>query len=79
MSPSRFVIEPDAAFSLGAAASFGFGPHPSGRPKPDGDLMRLAFVVDGYREQAGIVLRQPTETIDATVEGARGPAVEQQV
>ena len=78
MSPSRFVIEPDAAFSLEAAASFGFGPH-TGRPKPDGDLMRLAFVVDGYREHAGVVLQQRGETIEATVDGARGAAVERQV
>jgi DNA-3-methyladenine glycosylase II len=79
VSPSRFVIEPDAAFSLGAAASFGFGPHPSGRPKPDGDLMRLAFVVDGYREHAGVVLRQHGDTIEATVDGARGAPIEGQV
>jgi DNA-3-methyladenine glycosylase II len=78
VSPSRFVIEPDAPFSLAAAASFGFGPN-TGRPKPDGELMRLAFVVDGYREQAGVVLRQQGETIEATVEGARGAAVERQV
>jgi DNA-3-methyladenine glycosylase II len=78
VSPSRFVIEPDAAFSLAAAASFGFGPH-AGRPKADGDLMRLAFVVDGYRDHAGVVLRQPGETIEATVDGARGAAVERQV
>jgi DNA-3-methyladenine glycosylase II len=75
---TRFVIEPDAAFSLAAAASFGFGPH-SGRPKPDGDLMRLAFVVDGYREHAGVVLRQTGATIDGTAEGARRAAVEGQV
>jgi DNA-3-methyladenine glycosylase II len=75
---TRFAIEPDTAFSLSAAASFGFGPH-TGRPKPDGDLMRLAFVVDGYHEHAGVVLRQKGVTIDATVEGARGGAVESQV
>ncbi len=78
MSPSRFVIEPDAAFSLAAAGSFGFGPH-AGRPKPDGDLMRLAFVVDGYREHAGVVLRQRGKAIEATVDGAHGVAVRRQV
>ena len=78
MSPSRFVIEPDAAFSLEAAASFGFGPN-TGRPKPDGDLMRLAFVVDGYREHAGVVLQQRGGTIEATVDGARGAPTERQV
>jgi DNA-3-methyladenine glycosylase II len=79
VSPSRFVIEPDVAFSLAAAASFGFGPHPSGRPTPDGDLMRLAFAVDGYREHAGVVLRQQGKGIQATVKGARGVAVRRQV
>jgi len=78
VSPSRFVIEPDAAFSLEAAASFGFGPH-TGRSKPGGDLMRLAFVVDGYREHAGVVLRQRGGTIEATVEGAGGGPTERQV
>jgi DNA-3-methyladenine glycosylase II len=78
VSPSRFVIEPEGAFSLAAAASFGFGPH-SGRPKPDGDLMRLAFAVDGYRGHAGVVLRQRDEVIDASVQGARGAAVERQI
>src|SRR4029077_20757258 len=77
-SPSRFVIEPDAAFSLAAAASFGFGPN-TGRPTPDGGLMRLAFVVDGYRHHAGVVLRQRADPIEATVDGARGAAVERQV
>jgi DNA-3-methyladenine glycosylase II len=78
VSPSRFVIPADAAFSLAAAASFGFGPHMA-RPKPDGELMRLAFVVDGYRAHAGVVLRQQGDTIDASVDGARGAAVERQV
>ena len=78
MSPSRFVIEPDGAFSLAAAASFGFGPN-TGRPKPDGDLMRLAFAVDGYRGHAGVVLRQRGAGIEASVEGARGAAVERQI
>ena len=75
---SRFVIEPDGAFSLAAAASFGFGPH-TGRPKPDGDLMRLAFAVDGYRGHSGVVLRQRGDVIDGSVDGARGAAVERQV
>lgn len=66
-----FVIEPDGPFSLSAAASFGFGPN-MGRPKPDGDLMRLAFALDGYTEHAGVVLRQhPGGAIAAEVEGTR--------
>ena len=75
-----FVIEPDVPFSLSAAASFGFGPN-MGRPKSDGDLMRLAFVLDGYTEHAGVVLRQRADgAIDAEVEGTRKlAAVERQV
>lgn len=70
-----FVIEPDGPFSLSAAASFGFGPN-MGRPKPDGDLMRLAFALDGYTEHAGVVLRQrPDGAITAEVEGTRKLAV----
>ena len=77
---STFVIEPDAPFSLSAAASFGFGPNMA-RPKPDGDLMRLAFALDGYDEHAGVVLRQrPDAAIEAEVEGTRKlAAVERQV
>lgn len=44
-------------FSLAAAAAFGFGPH-TGRPRPDGRLMRLAFVTDDMEHQAGMVVRQ---------------------
>lgn len=75
-----FVIEPDAPFSLSAAASFGFGPNMA-RPQPDGDLMRLAFALDGYDEQAGVVLRQrATGAIEAEVKGTRKlAAVERQV
>jgi DNA-3-methyladenine glycosylase II len=44
-------------FSLRAAAAFGFGPT-AGSP---GDVLRLAFAVDGGRGYAGAVLRQPDE------------------
>jgi DNA-3-methyladenine glycosylase II len=80
MSPIRFVIEPDVPFSLGAAASFGFGPN-MGRPKPEGDVMRLAFVLDGHAEHAGVLLRQRADgAIEATVDGTRvATAAERQV
>lgn len=73
-------MEPDPPFSLAAAASFGFGPN-TGRPKPDALGMRLAFVVDGYTEQAGVLLRQrPDGAIEAIVEGTSTlGAVERQV
>lgn len=80
MAAGRFVIEPDTMFSLAAAASFGFGPQ-AGRPKPDGDQMRLAFAVDDYTEHAGVLLSQRADgAIEATVQGTRRIAVvEQQV
>ncbi|HXZ99369.1 MAG TPA: DNA-3-methyladenine glycosylase 2 family protein [Candidatus Binatia bacterium] len=52
-----FTLEPDSEFSLAAAASFGFGPN-TGRPKPDGAEMRLAFVTDDLERHAGVQLRQ---------------------
>jgi DNA-3-methyladenine glycosylase II len=80
MSPIRFVIEPDVPFSLAAAASFGFGPN-MGRPEPEGDAMRLAFVLDGHAEHAGVLLRQRADgAIEATVDGTRkAAAAERQV
>jgi DNA-3-methyladenine glycosylase II len=48
----------DGPFSLAAAAAFGFGPN-TGRPFPAGGaLMRLAFVTDDLRHQAGVAIRQ---------------------
>jgi hypothetical protein len=63
-------IHPDAPFSLGAAAAFGFGPN-SGRPKPGADGMRLAFVTDDLRQHAGVYLAQrPDGSITAAVDSA---------
>lgn len=51
-------IPVDGPFSLAEAAAFGFGPN-TGRPSPAGDaVMRLAFVTDDLRHQAGAVVRQ---------------------
>ena len=70
MTAGTFVLEPDVPFSLTAAAAFGFGPQ-TGRPKPGGDRMRLAFVLDGYAEQAGVALRQRADgAIEAEVTGS---------
>jgi DNA-3-methyladenine glycosylase II len=44
-------------FSLRAAAAFGFGPTDAS----PGNVLRLAFAVDGGRGYAGAVLRQPDE------------------
>ena len=60
----------DGPFSLAAAAEFGFGPN-TGRPDPaDGALMRLAFVTDDLRHQAGAVVRQdPGGDLTAEISG----------
>jgi DNA-3-methyladenine glycosylase II len=68
---TTFIITPDVAFSLDAAASFGFGPN-AGRPKPDGGQMRLAFVTDDLAHQVGVHLTQPA---DGAVAGAVHAAV----
>jgi len=54
---STLNIVPDGAFSLAAAASFGFGPN-TGRPRPDGDTMSLAFVSDDLEHHAAAALTQ---------------------
>lgn len=56
-------IAPKGAFSLAAAAAFGFGQREA---TPGEQTMRLAFVVDGLSEHAGVLLRQLD---DGTVEG----------
>lgn len=60
----------DGPFSLAAAAAFGFGPN-TGRPTPVGEaVMRLAFVTDDLRHQAGAVVRQePDGGLVAEVSG----------
>ncbi len=42
-------------FDLARSIDFGFGP----RPAMAGDTLRLAFVLDGYVEQAGVAVTQP--------------------
>lgn len=64
----RFSITPDAPFSLAVAAGFGFGPN-TGRPKPDANEMRLAFVTDDMSHHAAAHLTQdPDGTVTARVE-----------
>lgn len=58
--PTQITITVDGPFSFSAAASFGFGPN-AGRPQPDADVMRLAFVADDLDSYAGAVLRQESE------------------
>ncbi len=58
----ELTITPDGAFSLAAAASFGFGPN-TGRPRPDGDSMSLAFVADDLVHHAAAHLTQDSEGV----------------
>jgi DNA-3-methyladenine glycosylase II len=63
-----FTIVPKGPFSLEEAGNFGFGQRLDARF--DG-AMRLAFCLDGYREQAGVEVRQDAEgSIHGTVSGA---------
>jgi DNA-3-methyladenine glycosylase II len=56
-SSGDLTITPEGAFSLAAAASFGFGPN-TGRPRPDGDSMSLAFVADDLVHHAAAFVTQ---------------------
>src|ERR671923_2615988 len=73
--PATFSLVPRGPFSLRLAAGHAFGPRLDAR---EGDRMRLAFCVDGFRALAGVVLRQdPDDTVtgellgDASVEVVR--------
>ncbi len=56
------TITPDGSFSLAAAASFGFGPN-TGRPKPDGASMSLAFVADDLAHHAAAFVTQDADAV----------------
>jgi DNA-3-methyladenine glycosylase II len=73
-------IRPDTPFSLALAASFGFGPN-RGRPLEAGAALRMAFVVDGLREQAAVALRQTADgALEAELHGtADDDAAERQL
>ena len=61
-----FTIVPEGPFSLREAATFGFGQ----RLETTWDgVMRLAFCVDGYAEQAGVEVRQDEGGVHCVVLG----------
>ncbi len=67
---TSFTITPDTVFDLGAAASFGFGPH-TGRAVPDGAELRMAFVADDLQHQVAVRLTQdPDGILHADLTGA---------
>jgi DNA-3-methyladenine glycosylase II len=63
----KFMIQPEGPFSLEEAATFGFGQRLDGTW--DG-VMRLAFCVDGYRDQAGVEVRQDADGVHCQVSGS---------
>jgi DNA-3-methyladenine glycosylase II len=72
-----FTIQPQGAFSLRESVEFGFGQRHS---EAYAGSMRLAFCLDGYTEQVGVIVRQDPEGVHGTIHGTADPAtVERQV
>lgn len=68
--PETFTIVPRGPFSLAESIGFGFGQ----RDAAAGEVMRLAFCVDGYQHQAGVEVRQDEAGVHGTVHGPSGAA-----
>jgi DNA-3-methyladenine glycosylase II len=69
----KAIITVDGPFSLAAAAGFGFGPN-TGRPFPEGDVMRLAFVADDLRHHIGAAISQrPDGSLSVELSGDADP------
>lgn len=76
MTRATFTIEPKGPFSLKELATFGFG----GREAAWDGVMRIAFCVDGYRQQVGVAVRQDGAGVHCAMVGDADPAaVERQV
>lgn len=67
---TTFTIEPRGAYSLRESALFGFG----GREGSWDGRMRMAFVLDGYAAQVGVVLTEPDGPGGAVVGALAGAA-----
>jgi len=85
MTTRSFTMTPVGEFSLAESALFGFGQRmrPAGVGARDlqfDGVMRLAFCLDGYRDQVGVELRQDEQGVRAVVHG-RGEldAIQRQV
>ena len=73
----RFTITPRGAFSLQESAQFGFGQHVD---RAWDGTMRLAFCLDGYREHAGVEVRQEGDAVRCVAFGSHDvSAIERQV
>jgi DNA-3-methyladenine glycosylase II len=67
MTTSRsFTITPRGAFSLAESVGFGFGQR---HREQFSGTMRMAFVLDGYRQQVGVALVQDDAGVHGTVQG----------
>jgi DNA-3-methyladenine glycosylase II len=64
---NTFTIVPSGSFSLRESATFAFGQRDNA---PFDATMRLAFCLDGYREQVGVALTQDEAGVHAVVEGS---------
>jgi DNA-3-methyladenine glycosylase II len=63
---SSFTITLRGPFSLAEAATFGFGQRAGAAWD---EVMRLAFCLDGYRQQAGVEVRQDAAGVHGTIRG----------
>ncbi|MDQ6650316.1 MAG: DNA-3-methyladenine glycosylase 2 family protein [Actinomycetota bacterium] len=66
MHQADFTIVPSGPFSLKEATTFGFGQRDS---QPYEGVMRLAFCLDGYRDQVAVALRQDDDGVHGWVDG----------
>jgi len=64
--PQRFTIEPEGPFSLEESATFGFGQREAATYE---GVMRLAFCLDGYRQQAAAEVRQDDGGVHVVLHG----------
>lgn len=69
---NTFTIVPTGTYSLRESAEFGFGGRSADRF--DG-VMRLAFCLDGYRNQVGVELRQDADGVHGIVHGANSSEI----
>ncbi len=66
---SSFTITLRGPFSLAEAATFGFGQRAAAAWD---EVMRLAFCLDGYRQQVGVEVRQDAAGVHGTIRGPDG-------
>ena len=70
--PETFTIVPRGPFSLAEAIAFGFGQRDAA---PGDDVMRLAFCLDGYRQQVARVLSLDHDAAGFLRAGERDPVL----